>query len=192
MGQQREDWLVLDQDECWFSRFVAPALSAWSANRLRVITRDARQQPTPAVACYGARRTDTRQVYLAICEGQPKSEYTWDFLQGLLAVARQEHTRVLVLIWDNATWHLSKRLRSWMRAYNQQAKQTGDVRLLIHYLPSRSPWLNPLEGCWLHAKRAVWEPTRLLELDELIQRILAYFRVQSSPLPFNLCLPIQH
>ena len=38
-------------------------------------------------------------------------------------------------------------------------------------LPLKSPWLNRIEPKWVHAKRAVAEPDRLLSKAELIGRI---------------------
>jgi hypothetical protein len=39
-------------------------------------------------------------------------------------------------------------------------------------LPSKSPWLNPIEPKWVHGKRAVSEPDRLLSADELEARVV--------------------
>ena len=40
-------------------------------------------------------------------------------------------------------------------------------RIVVCPLPSKSPWLNPIEPQWVHGKRAVSEPDRLLSADEL-------------------------
>jgi transposase len=169
---------LFEQDECWFSRFAQPHLHAWAeqGQPLRLVQRTPKPQETQqALACYGAVRHDTDQVYLEVCDGQPRSEPTWSFLQGLLAVARQEGKRVVVVIWDHASWHKSKRLRHWIRTYNQQAKQTGDVRLLTFLLPIKSPWLNPIEPRWVHSKRKVCEPDGDLTPEELTRRLFAHF-----------------
>lgn len=180
----------MDEDECWFSRFAAPKIYQWTGEReIRMQTHDTRERQNPALSCYGVRCSLTKQVYLGFFEGQPLSEMTWDFLQGLLALARLKGKKLLVLIWDNAGWHLSKRLRTWIHQYNQKAKETGDVRLLTHLLPRKSPWLNPIEPCWLHAKRAIWEPQRILSIAELKERLCSYFGIQPSLLPFQLCIP---
>ena len=43
-------------------------------------------------------------------------------------------------------FHVSKMVRSWLREHNQQVKQTGKgVRILPFFLPTQSPWLNPIE-----------------------------------------------
>ena len=52
------------------------------------------------------------------------------------------------LIWDNASWHVSHEVRTWIRAHNRAVKQTGQgVRLVPCLLPIKSPWLNPIEPC---------------------------------------------
>ena len=69
----------------------------------------------------------------------------------LLAMAKARAQHVLVVIWDRATWHKSKKVTRWVRQHNRQAKQEEQgVRLLTFLLPSKSPWLNPMEPIWLH------------------------------------------
>lgn len=47
---------------------------------------------------------------------------------------------VLLLVWDNAPWHISKVARQWIREHNRQVKRTGKgVRILACYLPIKSP-----------------------------------------------------
>ena len=65
-------------------------------------------------------------------------------------------------------------MRTWIRAHNRAVKASGSgVRLVICPLPSKSPWLNPIEPKWLHTKRRVIEPTRLLGARELAERVCA-------------------
>jgi transposase len=141
-----------------------------------------RAEAEKALACYGAVRQDKEAVLLAFSAGQPDSLQTWQFVMGLLAIARAENKRVLVIIWDNASWHKSKDLRQWIRAYNQAAKAKHEPRLIVHRLPTKSPWLNPIEPCWLHAKRAVCEPNGELTASELRKRLCEHF--ETKPL-FN-------
>ena len=131
-----------------------------------------------ALACFGAVRQDTQHTYLYFCDGQPNSEHTWMFIIGLLALARQENIRVVVMIWDRATWHKSKRLRKWLRSYNRAAKKTGQPRLLTFLLPKKSPWLNPIEPRWVHAKRKTCEPDGDLSVSELKRRLGAHFSTE--------------
>ena len=166
-------------DECWFSRFAQPQLHSWTASGqpLRLVQRQAdNDDPQPkALACYGGLRADTGQVILHSATGQPNSRQTWFFLKGLLLIAQREGKRVLVVIWDNATWHKSKFIRSRIHAYNRDAKRSAQPRLLTFRLPIQSPWLNPIEAHWLHAKRAVCEPDNHLSASLLQRRIHRYF-----------------
>ena len=77
---------------------------------------------------------------------------------------------------DNASWHYSKIVRTWIREHNQQVKASGKgVRILPLFLPTQSPWLNPIEPKWVHGKRAVVEPNGLLSAEQLAERICAYY-----------------
>jgi transposase len=185
-AQVQTDWLLFEQDECWFSRFAQPQVHAWAVEgqALRLVEHEASPHTSQkAVACYGAVRQDTEQVYLYFCDGQPQSSQTLAFLPGLLNIARQEDKKVMVLIWDNATWHKSQKVRRWVREYNRQAKRTSEVRLLVFRLPTKSPWLNSIEPRWIHAKRKVCEPDGELTPDELKRRLAAHFDTTPFPSP---------
>lgn len=178
---KRDDWWLLDQDECWFSRFAQPNLHAWTekGDPLRLVGRTpAPNEREKALACFGAVRQGTKETCLYFSQGQPNSEHTWLFIMGLLAIARKEKVRVLVMIWDHATWHKSKRLRQWIRAYNIAAKEKEEPRLLTFLLPKKSPWLNPIEPRWVHAKRKTCEPSGDLTAKELKRRLAAHFEAE--------------
>lgn len=176
--RSRRDALLVWEDECWFSRFAQPTVKTWAERTqpLRLAQRTpSAQVPDKALACYGALRDDTRQVYLHFAWGQPDSQATIDYLQRLLALARELRKQYLVIIWDNASWHLSRRVRAWLKHYRQQAKTTGGVRLLVCYLPSKSPWLNPIESRWTHAKRQTLEPSPLPLLPHQLRHHLFHY-----------------
>jgi transposase len=171
--------MLLDQDESWFSRFKQPKMHTFSEKDapLRLVER----QPKPdesdkAIACFGAVCHETAERFFYFADGQPNSEKTILMLQALIAVAQSRSKRVLVIIWDRATWHKSKRLKSWVYSHNRQAKrEPGAVRLLLCLLPSKSPWLNPMEPIWLHVKRKISEPDGDLSVKVLKQRLCAVF-----------------
>ena len=188
-ARQRPDWLLVDEDECWFSRFAQPTAQAWTlpGERVHLVQREPKHgEPEKALACFGARRQDSQQVYVYFSPGQPTSEHMWVFLSALLAVARQERKSAVIVIWDNARWHLSHRLRAWLRGYNRAAKAAGEPRLVLHALPLKSPWLNPIEPCWVHAKRAVCEPDGDLSPTELRRRLCAHFNTEPLANSFKL------
>jgi hypothetical protein len=99
----------------------------------------------------------------------------------------------LLPVWDNASWHGSQAVRHWLRAHNRQVKRTGQgVRIVVCYLPSQSPWLNPIEPKWAHGKRRVVEPARLLTAAELRARVCAAFDCPGEELlgrPVRLATP---
>ena len=169
-------------DETWWSRLAQPSLHTWTEEPLRLVEQSvAKDDPDPkALACYGllVRFADGQPeaVWLRFVDGRPVSAITSQFLADCCARLAARGTRVLVLIWDNASWHLSKAVRSWIREHNRQGKQGGcGVRILACRLPVKAPWLNPMEPKWVHGKRAVVEPARLLAAAELEDRICAYF-----------------
>lgn len=181
--------MLIDEDESWFLRFMCPSTSAWTlpGERVKFIRLHIpRNTPNKAISCFGGLRQDNNQLFLDFAVGYPNSEQMWAFVIKLLAQARQENKRVLVLIWDNAPWHTSKRIKQWIRAYNLVAKTQGEPRLIVHWLPVKSPWLNPVEPHWLHAKRQVCEPSGMLSVEELKRRICAYFKVEPFERSYQL------
>ncbi len=179
-GLSQPDWLVLEQDECWFSRFSQTALHTWSAAQepQRLVQREPqRKEADKALACFGAVCQNSGQRYFYFGQGQPNTDKIILMLERFLAIARYQGKRVLLIFWDRASWHQSKKLYRWIRTHNQHAKLTGDVRLLTVLLPSKSPWLNSMEPHWLHAKRKVAEFDGKLSVAMLKRRLCAHFQV---------------
>ncbi len=132
--------------------------------------------PDPkALACYGLLRDDTAQMLLRFVEGRPVSQVTEDFLGWVCARLWAEGKQALLLIWDNASWHVSKRVRAWIKAHNRQAKRDGGVRIVACHLPVKSPWLNAIEPKWVHGKKAIAEPERKLTAQEVQDRVYRYY-----------------
>jgi transposase len=110
------------------------------------------------------------------------SELTVAFLEYSCAKVAALGKDVLALIWDNAGWHGSKRVRGWVKEHNRKVKHSGaGVRILLCPLPVKSPWLNPIEPHWIHGKRQVIEPKRLLSSRETEERACAYYGCQPEP-----------
>ena len=172
------DWVLGYEDEVWFSRLAQPNLHAWTDGEpLRLVEKEAdKTDPDPmALACYGLLRADTGQMLLRFVAGRPVSAVTIQFLAWLLSRLAEEGKQALLMIWDNASWHISKEVRHWVKAHNQKVKREGGCRLLVCRLPSKSPWLNNIEPKWVHGKRAVVEPDRKLAADELKDRLCKYY-----------------
>jgi len=174
------------QDETWWSRLARPDLHAWTDDQpLRLVEQTAsRADPDPkALACYGLLRADNGQMLLRFVQGRPVSQVTEDFLAWVCTRLAAEGKKALLLVWDNASWHISQRVRDWIKGHNRQAKQQGGVRILACRLPSKSPWLNRIEPKWAHGKKAIVEPERLLTAQEVQTRVCAHYHCdQEEPL----------
>jgi hypothetical protein len=166
-------------------------MHTWAAadRPLRLVEKAvAKDDPDPkAVACYGLLRPDLDRVWLRFVDGRPVSALTTQFLDDCCQRLEREGKTALLLIWDNASWHVSHAVRAWVRAHNRAVKRAGQgVRLVLCFLPIRSPWLNNIEPRWVHAKRVVVEADRLLPARELAQRVCDHFH---SPLEPYLAIP---
>jgi transposase len=169
------------QDETWWSRLALPNLHAWTDDDpLHLIEQTTdRADPDPkALCCYGLLRADTDQLLLRFVEGRPVSQVTEDFLAWVCARLAAEGKKALLLVWDNASWHISQRVRAWIKEHNRHAKREGGVRIVACRLPSKSPWLNPIEPKWVHGKRAIVEPERRLTRNEVETRVCAYYHCE--------------
>ncbi len=133
----------------------------------------AKGDPEPkALACYGVLFPATGGVWLRFLDGRPLSAVTTAFLGWCCDEAAARGKVALLLIWDNASWHVSQAVRSWVREHNRQVKASGQgARLILCQLPIKSPWLNPIEPKWRHTKGRVIEPERLLPAQELAARV---------------------
>jgi hypothetical protein len=165
------------------SRLAQPALHAWSEpeHPLRLLEQTvASTDPDPkAVAWYGLllrRGAEPEEVWLRFVTGRPVSAITTQFLDWYGQKLKERQVPVLWLVWDNASWQLSRAVRTWIEAHNRQVKQEQKgVRILTCFLPTKSPWLNPIEPKWVHGKRAIIEPARLLTGQEVAERVCGYF-----------------
>jgi DDE superfamily endonuclease len=169
-------------DETWWTRLARPSLHSWTDEPLRLIEQSvARNDPDPkALACYGLflrpAGDDPEELWLRFVDGRPVSAITTQFLADCCTRLAARGKTALLLVWDNASWHISKAVKGWIRNHNRQVKQDGPgVRIIACQLPVKAPWLNPIEPKWVHGKRAVVEPARLLSAAQLEERICAYF-----------------
>ena len=187
LAEHHPDWALGFEDETWWSRLAQPVLHAWTEAKqpLRLVEQAvAKEDADPkALACYGllvrsgaGAGSMREQVWLRFVQGRPISSVTTAFLAWSCEKLAALGTRALLLVWDNASWHVSKEVRAWIRAHNRQVKQDGQgVRIVSCYLPIKSPWLNPIEPRWVHGKRRVVEADRLLTAQELAERVCAHF-----------------
>lgn len=169
------------EDETWWSRLALPPLHAWSEEgeppRLRQRTLDKDDPDPKAVSCYGLFLPEFEETWLRFVDGRPVSGVTTRFLswcsEELFALGK----KVLVLVWDNASWHVSGEVRGWIGEHNRKVKRGGKegVRIVSCLLPKKSPWLNPIEPKWMHGKRRVAEADGGLTAHGLAERVCSAF-----------------
>ena len=168
-------WVLGFQDETWWTRLARPDLFAWAPAEPLRLSPNERGNGKEALACYGLLRADTGGMLLRFVEGRPVSQVTEDYLAWLCERFAAEGKKVFVLVWVNAAWHVSKRVRRWIGAHNRKVKRQGGCKIRVCYLPVKSPWLNPIEPKWVHGKRAIVEPDRKLTAEEVRQRVCVYY-----------------
>jgi DDE superfamily endonuclease len=180
-------WALGFGDEVWWSRLAQPDQHCWTAaeatHKLQECTPPAADPDPKALACYGVLLRPSpchaAEMLLRFVKGRPVSAVTTTFLAWCCEKLAVHGFTAWVLIWDNASWHKSQAVRAWIRTHNRGVKATGHgVRIVACRLPSKSPWLNPIEPKWVHGKRAVSEADRMLSADELEARVYAYYGCQ--------------
>ncbi len=171
-------------DESWWVLWPRPA-NTWAeqGRPIRVAKAKAwsRGERPPSTCLYATMDVGNRTVASA-WHPTWNQEETWAFLQGVIARYATQGMRFLVVFWDNGPWHVAKGVRAQVATYNRQAKQDGGLRVLLFFLPTRSPWLMPLEAVFGQAKRAVGLRQRgtLGELQDDVERRLAWRNARVS------------
>lgn len=70
-----------------------------------------------------------------------------EIAQRLAALVSKHPTGTIYVAWDNANVHEDDAVEAVVRA--------AAGRLVLLYVPTYSPWLNPIEMLWRHFRRAV-------------------------------------
>lgn len=78
--------------------------------------------------------TDDGERFVALTPDRFNAEVAKHFLRAV----QQEFGKKLAVVLDNASYFIAKTLK----------KQAAVDGLLLEFLPSHSPELNPLESCW--------------------------------------------
>lgn len=94
-----------------------------------------------------------------------------ELLQALLD---KHPTETIFVAWDNCNTHQAGEVEAVVR---------GAVgRLILLYLPTYSPWLNPLEMHWRHFRREVTHCELFASMNTLIQATNDFFaRYNAAP-----------
>ena len=87
----------------------------------------------------------------------------------LLQMLVQKHPHGIIYVaWDNASTHQDDDVEAVVRA--------AAGRLVLLYLPTYSPWLNPIEMLWRHFRREVTHCELFETVKVLIEASYNFFR----------------
>jgi hypothetical protein len=162
--------------------------SSWSeeGKPLRLIQRlVAKDDPEPkAVSCYGLYLPEIGDTWLRFVDGRPVSSITTQFLSWSCQKLEALGKKILLVIWENASWHISKEVRRWLGKHHRLVKRSGEgVRIVSCLLPKQSPWLNAnraeVDPRQAQSGRARWSAGRLRACREG----LPGFRMSALPAP---------
>jgi transposase len=87
-----------------------------------------------------------------------------ELLQALLD---HHPTETIYVAWDNSDTHQDDEVEAVVRS--------AAGRLILLYLPTYSPWLNPIEMLWRHFRREVTHCELFASLRELLQAAQDFF-----------------
>jgi len=86
----------------------------------------------------------------------------------LLEALLEEHPRGTVYVaWENSNTHQDEEVEAVLRG--------AEGRLVVLYLPTYSPWLNPIEMLWRHFRREVTHCEIFENLKALIGAAYEFF-----------------
>jgi transposase len=97
-----------------------------------------------------------------------------DIAELLQALVDKHPTGTIYVAWDNADTHQDDEIEAVVRA--------AAGRLVLLYLPTYSPWLNPIEMLWRHFRREVTHCELFENVQALLQAAQQFFdRYNRSP-----------
>lgn len=177
------NWVIGFKDEAWWSRLARPSLSTWTVQGrpLRFVEQSVRRGAADprALAWYGIlvqlAQLDAgpkKEVWLRFVDCRPVSSATTEFLEWICRKLEELGEQALLLMCDNASWHIGAQILEWIGRHYLQVKARGKgVQITVCPLPINHPWLGPEEPRWVPGKRRVVDTDRLLTAQELIARV---------------------
>ena len=98
-------------------------------------------------------------MLLRFVDGRPVSVVTTQFLAWLTERLATEGKTALLLVWDNASWHVSQAVRAWLKAHNRRVKGDGGCRIVVCPLPSKASIKGSAILC--SSRRTQWRGRQL-------------------------------
>jgi hypothetical protein len=111
---------------------------------------------------------------LRLVDGRPSRAVPTPCLQGVTERVAAAGKTALLMVWEQASWHVSHAVRAWLTAHHRRVKREGGWRVGGCPVPINSPWRKRIAPQWGHGKRAIAAPERTWRVDDLQPRICAY------------------
>jgi transposase len=103
-----------------------------------------------------------------------RRKHRQEIAELLQALVDKHPTGTIYLAWDNADTHEDDEVEEVVRAAAR--------RLVLLYLPTYSPWLNPIEMLWRHFRREVTHGELFETKQALLVAAQAFFdRYKQGP-----------
>jgi putative transposase len=97
-----------------------------------------------------------------------------EIAQLLERLVLKHPTDTIFVAWDNANTHQDDEVEAVVRS--------AAGRLVLLYLPTYSPWLNPIEMLWRHCRREVTHCELFVSMKHLIAATYDFFdRYNQTP-----------
>jgi putative transposase len=134
-----EGWSILFEDESDI-HWLPLLASCWTNKGVQV------HVPTPGNNdkryCFGAVDYHTGESYFRLSRKKDSATFVL-FLKQLMS----QTSKKIVLVLDNYSIHKTQAVRDFVNEHSD--------RLRLVFLPTYSPWLNPIELFWRHLKKRV-------------------------------------
>jgi putative transposase len=101
---------------------------------------------------------------VVMIQKRKKREQIAQLLQNLVD---KHPIQTIYVAWDNADTHSGGKVEEVLRS--------AAGRLILLYLPTYSPWLNPIEMLWRHFRREVTHCELFVSVKELIKAAYEFF-----------------
>lgn len=131
-----------------------------------------------AVQLYGSLDVAAGRTFEQV---QPKKDFATfsRFLAALIGKAVAAGARIIHLIMDNGSLHRPEYLSTWLAEWLRDQGYT-QVKVVLHWLPPRSSWLNQVAIIFSLVQTQVLMPNNCASTDEVAARILAYLALRNQ------------
>jgi transposase len=158
-------------DQAGFGRISEPA-NCWAPPKERpsVPSQRIRQYKT----VYGAVCPETGEAFYLVMDGNNKENMSI-FLQSL---AEKFPDYIILLVVDNASWHMTQQENSKRRSKNKKEKTVFKTKeklivpsnIRLTYLPPRTPEMNPIEIIWREIRKRGFKNIAFDSLKAVIEK----------------------